>query len=285
MRMTRPSCFRASLFLLSFIASGHLQQGGRFGFPSRIPVVMVNLATDAQGPSGSGEALMRACIRAGRLADLRWPDFTDYHEQVNKFYESGAYTLAWTRNSRPTPQALAMAGLFRDAAAKGLPAEDYDGPWWQDHISKLVHTSGAALVRFDLALTVSAMRYLSDLNVGRANPRHLTFQVDDDHEKYDLARFLRQQVVSARNVGAVVSQVEPPYEGYRRTVGALHAYRELARESEIGPFVHSKKPIKPGDGYADLRRLALFLQHVGDLPANPVVPLSSTQYQGPLWKR
>jgi hypothetical protein len=61
--------------------------------------------------------LLPGHIRAPRLAELRWPDFTGYQEHVNAFYESGGYTLAWTRNGLPTPQALALTGSFRDAAA------------------------------------------------------------------------------------------------------------------------------------------------------------------------
>jgi L,D-transpeptidase YcbB len=278
MLMTRPSCFRICFFLLSFLVFAQLQQGGRFSFPSGMPLAMRRRAT--QPLSAGDEALLLGYIRAGRLADMKRPAFTGYRDQVKEFYESGAHALAWTRNGQPTPQALALAGFFRDAEAKGLPPENYEGPWWQDHISKLVHASGDARVRFDLALTVSAMRYLSDLNVGRANPRHLAFQVEYDHEKYDLARFLCQRLVSAQNVAAVVSQVEPPYDGYRRTIKALHNYRELALEGKVGTFVQPKKSVKPGDVHADLPRLAQVLRRLGDLPKNSVIPLSSMQYQG-----
>lgn len=273
-----PSCLRICFFLLSFLAFAQLQQDGRFSFPPAMPFAMPRRAT--QPFSAGDEALLLGYIQAGRLSDIRQPDFSDYRDQVKEFYESGAYALVWTRNGQPTAQALAIAGLFRDAEAKGLHAENYEGPWWQDRISKLVGPSRDVLVRFDLALTVSAMRYLSDLNVGRANPLHLSFQVEDGREKYDLARFLCQRLVSAQNVAAVVSQVEPPYDGYRRTTKALHNYRDLAREGEVGTFVQPKKSVRPGDVYTDLPRLAQLLRRVGDLPGNSVVPLSLIQYQG-----
>jgi murein L,D-transpeptidase YcbB/YkuD len=107
------------------------------------------------------------------------------------------------------------------------------------------------------------MRYLSDLNVGRANPRQLAFEVDDGYSKCYVARFLRQQVVLAHSISAVVNQVEPPYEGYRHTIEALQIYDKLVRKGETGPFVHPKKSVKPGDVCVDLPRLAQSLRRVG----------------------
>ena len=45
-----------------------------------------------------------------------------------------------------------------------------------------------------MALTVSLMRYLSDIRMGRVNPKHFKFGLDVRHKKYDLPQFLRQQI-------------------------------------------------------------------------------------------
>src|SRR6516164_5453877 len=52
-------------------------------------------------------------IAKGNLADLRWPNFIDYRDQVSTFYEAGAYSLAWVSNNQPTPQAFALIQLFK----------------------------------------------------------------------------------------------------------------------------------------------------------------------------
>jgi hypothetical protein len=60
------------------------------------------------------------------------------------------------------------------------------------------------------------MRYISDLRIGRINPKHLKFGIDVQSKKYNLPEFITQQVVSAGNVQSVLDQIEPPYVGYRR---------------------------------------------------------------------
>ena len=44
--------------------------------------------------------------------------------------------------------------------------------------------------RFDVALTVSTKRYVSDLRIGRINPQHFDLGLSSEQKKYDLAHFL-----------------------------------------------------------------------------------------------
>lgn len=57
-------------------------------------------------------------------------------------------------------------------------------------------------MRFDLALTVCAMRYISDLHIGKVNPKHFAFALDKESRKYDLAEFLKDRVAGASDVAA-----------------------------------------------------------------------------------
>jgi len=43
--------------------------------------------------------------------------------------------------------------------------------------------------RFDLALTVCTMRYISDMRIGRINPKHFAFGLDVSQKKLDLPDF------------------------------------------------------------------------------------------------
>jgi len=61
------------------------------------------------------------------------------------------------------------------------------------------------------------------------NPKHFAFAFDEESRKYDLAEFVRDNVVNGADVAGVLAQVEPPYPGYRRTMQALQTYMMLAR--------------------------------------------------------
>ena len=174
---------------------------------------------------------LSAAISRGSFSDLRWPDFSDYSKHVKKFYEFNGDSLWWVKGMEPTAQARQVIALLLNADQKGLSAEDYDGPRWNDRLAKLKpathQPTEADAVKFDLALTVCAMRYISDLHIGKVNPKHFAFAYDDESKKYDLAEFLKDHVVDAGDVAGVLAQVEPPYPGYQRTIQALQTYWSL----------------------------------------------------------
>ena len=186
----------------------------------------------------------------------------------------------------PTAQAQQVIALLLQAEQKGLGAEDYDGPRWSARLAKLKpaapQPSEADAVRFDVALTVCLMRYISDLHIGKVNPKHFDFGLDVETKKYDLPEFLKENVVDAPDVAGVVAKVEPPYPGYRRTLQALHAYLEFAKEYGGNQLPAIQKAIAPGDSYPGVPQLTRLLRLVGDLPAGASVPADATVYQGPL---
>ena len=207
--------------------------------PARAGSLQAVQVSAGQHLSPEGEAALRGWIEAGSLPDLRWPDFSDYRVHVKNFYAPAGYVLGWVRGGQPTPQAQAIIEIFQHAGSKGLEAEDYDAPRWAERIARLQSSlpppSDSELARFDLALTVCVMRYISDLHIGKVNPKTFHFDLDVEHKKYNLPDFLRQRLldVDAQEVKTVLDRVEPPFEGYRRTQKALQLYEALARQHMV----------------------------------------------------
>ncbi|HYA88667.1 MAG TPA: L,D-transpeptidase family protein [Nitrospirota bacterium] len=246
-----------------------------------------NIASaNAQELSSDAQAWLGDTISRGSFTELHWPDFSDYSKHVKKFYEFNGNSLWWVNRMEPTAQARQVIALLLKADQKGLSVEDYDGSRWNDRLTKLKpatrQPSEADAVRFDLALTVCAMRYISDLHIGKVNPKHFAFDYDDESKKYDLAKFLKDHVVDGSDVAGVLAQVEPPYPGYRRTIRALQTYLELARKDDGEQLPLVKKTIVPGDSYPGVTRLTRLLRLVGDLPADANVPPDQTVYADPL---
>ncbi len=243
-------------------------------------------ASAAQGAPAAvpGPGDLNALIAAGSLPDLRWPNFTDYRADVKKFYDAGGNSLAWIQNGKASPQAVSMILLFQQAATKGLNPEDYDASRWDARLAKLQPTapkpSDSDLAHIDLALTVSAMRYISDLHIGRVNPQHFKFGLTVGPTKYDLADELRTQVLTASDVPAVMAKVEPPYDGYRRAEDALLTYTKMASVPDAPPIPVPQKSAHPGNTFAAMPQLVARLRQLGDLPASADVPADSTAYNG-----
>jgi len=236
--------------------------------------------------SSEGQAWLGAAISRGSFPDLRWPDFSDYSKHVKKFYKFNGDALWWVKGTEPTAQARQVIALLLKADQKGLSAEDYDGSRWNDRLAKLKpatrQPTEADAVKFDLALTVCAMRYISDLHIGKVNPKHFGFALDDESKRYDLAEFLKDHVVGAGDVAGVLAQVEPPYPGYRRTIQALHTYVEFAKKDDGEQLPAVKKAIMPGDTYPGVPRLTRLLRLLGDLRADANVPADKSIFSGAL---
>ena len=176
-----------------------------------------------------------------------------------------------SQNGEPTDQARAMIATLQNAALDGLRPEDYDAGKWNARLEMFKTSPPASegdLVRFDVALTVSAMRYVSDLRLGRVNPRLFHFEFDLPRKAMDLSEFLRQKLVDAQDVAAAIDSVEPPFPAYHRTIAALRRYLELARLDSGRPLHLRRTPVKPGDHYGGVRRLVELLRLTGDLPAD-----------------
>jgi len=233
-------------------------------------LVLLPLRAEVLTDELSMEAELRPAVTAGRLAGLRWPDFSDYRTWVDGFYGSRGWTPAWTREGKVTPQATAVIAALEAADAKGVHAEDYDGGRWAARVAAIDGGSASAKERaeFDLALTVSVMRYISDLHVGRINPERLGFKLDVEHKKYDLVEVVGR-LASNDDVAAELDGVEPRYEYYRALQQALSHYRGLAPQiTALQPLPEPAKPLKPGETYEAMQRLADLLVLLGDLPAD-----------------
>ena len=246
----------------------------------------VSFAQAQQELSPEGQSWLRTAISAGNLGDLRWPDFSDYSKHVKKFYDFNGDSLWWVKGKAPTAQARQAIALLLQADQKGLSADDYDGPRWNNRLATLKpatrQPTEADALKFDLALTVCMMRYISDLHIGKVNPKHFAFALDEESRKYDLAEFLKDHVANGGDVPGALTQVEPPYPGYRRTMQALRTYMELASKDDGEQLPPAKKPIVPGDTYPGVPRLTRLLKLVGDLPADANVPADPPIYQGAL---
>ena len=244
-------------------------------FPCGVAVLVVSLACGSAGQQSDIQNL----VQSGKLEELRRPNFSDYRSGLQKFYEPAGYAPAWVHGAELVPQALSLIEVFRNAGTKGLDPEDYDASRWGERLHLLKSSSDAsAVARFDVALSVCTMRYVSDLRIGRINPQHVDFGLSIEQKKYDLALFLRDRILTTSDLRAVLDAVEPPFAGYRRTENALARYIELARTDDGEKLPDVNKPIDPGQSYAGVPRLVRCLRLVGDLPADATLSSDPQSY-------
>jgi L,D-transpeptidase YcbB len=226
--------------------------------------------------SSAISAALRQMAAKGELGND--PGSAPYREPIKRLYESVDFVPLWIKNEAPTSQAAALIETLRASRLKGLNPGDYEAENLVMQSRSLQGASAAAQATFDATLTQSTMRYISDLRIGRVNPKHLQVDIDVQAKKYDLPAFISQQVVSAGNVPSVLEQVEPPYAGYRRIESMLKQYLALMAKGDGAKVPGSARVIAPGNAYDGTAPLAERLRLLGDLAQGE----STASYSGAL---
>ena len=215
---------------------------------------------------------LQAVVGSPQLPILKWADFTQIQPQVQQFYQDRNWEVAWTRDGKLTDQATRLIQIFGDAATKGLQPEDYDSSRWAQRTQAVPGHDADSLAKFDVAMTVAAMRYLSDLHLGRINPQSLDFDIDVPARRagFDMATLTNEQLVDADDITSVLNAVEPQNPMYKKTEDALPHYLDLAKQQGAQPgepLPAVGKTVSPGGTYPAIAALQQRLALEGDSQA------------------
>lgn len=112
-----------------------------FTLRRRVMVVLASttiFASSARSPSqiqSDARTALRQVVAAGRLAELRWPSFSDYQVYLKNFYEPSGYALAWIHGGTTTPQARGVIEALQHHSVRnfhrGRPGP---GPLFRRHL-------------------------------------------------------------------------------------------------------------------------------------------------------
>ncbi len=218
-------------------------------------------------PEGAVPGRIAAIVAAAENPQLRWPRFPDQRTILERIYGPRGYAPLWLDAGRPTPQARDAIEAIGRADAQGLDPADYDVAWLDAGRRTLDRgrATPEAQALFDTGLTVALVRNVSDLRVGRVNPRNLGFGYEVDPARYDFAELVIAAVRDDR-VGQMVADAPPSLTESRLLALQLAAYRRLAADPAAVP-IEVKETLHPGDPFAETAALARWLAALGDLPA------------------
>lgn len=237
----------------------------------------------AAPPQSDIAAAIANLVDAGVHPELRWPRFPDFQDDVRRAYESESFAPLWVRDGGPTIQAEAVLAALASADAKGLSPADYDAAplaAMADRLRAADDPSTEQIADFDVALTVSLTRYVSDAYSGKINPRRLGYALDVQPKKSDLWSLV-WEIAHDPDPGPRLAALDPPFPLYARLQSALTTYRALAARPDLRP-VPALPKLRPGDHDAGVPALRLWLTALGDLPEHTPVPKDAAHYDAAL---
>ena len=206
------------------------------------------------------------------------------HGELVALYGGGAEGPLWVDVwGRPGRDAREAMELMTAAANDGLDPGDYNVVGIAALSALISDPSGAAasnIARFDVSLSVSTLRYLSDLHLGRVDPRAMGFRVPT-REPHDFVGPLRAALAQHR-IPALAAELTPSIPLYRQLRDALARYRTLAADPLLQSFTLPAVTVRPGEPCTSAGGLARRLEALGDLPAaDPPAP-GAAVYDGSL---
>jgi murein L,D-transpeptidase YcbB/YkuD len=264
-RNSRPD-FAASiamaptLLLLGLLAAG---------VPALLGTSAAAAAAAAKPAAPAGpERTLRSAVQAGRLSGLRWSSFPDLRADLERLYEKTGYQPLWVEGGAPTPGAKALIARLARADSVGLEPSDFDASWLTSQAARLSSLSAgkrsSESARFDLALSVAALRFTTSLHRGRIDPRLTGAELGERSEEWsaaDAVRALQDPDAQADALRAL----EPDYAHYRSLVRALTHYRALAKDPTYTRDLDLPANAKPGARLPAPGRLRAVLEASGDL--------------------
>lgn len=239
--------------------------------------------TQPPAPTDPTGAVIHSIAVVGFHPDLRWPRFPDYQPLVVQLYAPNAFTPLWVNDGKPTDQASQLIGALGAAHDRGLDPADYDAARLATEVNRLQTADAATpdeVGRFDVALTVSLMRFLSDSHRGRVNPATLGYGLDFPPKELDLPRLVRELAQDPRPLEPLAG-LDPPLPVYNRLREALQRYRAVAARPDLPPIPNLPK-LRPGATDPGVPALRAWLAAYGDLPDGTPPPRHATVYNAAL---
>lgn len=213
-------------------------------------------------------APLRRLVRSARHSDLRWPAFPEFRSEVERLYQRHAWQPLWLHGVRPTAAATGLIAQLAAADSLGLEPADYDAEWLGASARRLLAPGRAAapddLARFDLGLSLAAVRFVSALHRGRVSPRMVRAQLFIPRASLAVEMAV-DSLRDAGQQGLILERLQPRLHHYHLLKNGLARYRALARDTSLVPLPVLPRLVRPGARLSAAPRLRKLLEATGDL--------------------
>lgn len=204
-------------------------------------------------------------LKCERHPLLRRADFRKISGTLMQIYQGNDFRPIWFSTNRSEKNLQDLMAILGNVAADGLNPIYYDADRLQEWIGSQALDSNA-VASYDVALTVSLVRYLQELRQGLVNPRDIQNSAHiAPKQPLDVAALLKQHLASEA-LPDLVGIFEPRNDQYRRLKQILAGLRSFGENASLSQF-HPGKALRPGERHSQITVLRQNLQALGVLKA------------------
>jgi murein L,D-transpeptidase YcbB/YkuD len=255
-------------------------------FMNRMKVLCVLLGASAACCSSIAYAVDDHAISAGihALVDAYHPSaphaVAEQHRKdaLRTVYALHTYNPLWSQNGVLSGHAIALMQKLQAADVYGLRPSDYEVGLGTDAYANPIPGGTSHRVptaEFDVALSTTALQFLTDLHFGRVDAHAAGFDLEFARPPLDLPALL-ERLAMTDSVDQVVMSVEPRFYHYGLLKQALARYRLLAAGTTATPAEGLTAPYP-----RRIRQIELTLERWRWLPAftSPPIIVNIPQYR------
>ncbi len=242
--------------------------------------------TTAAAAAADAGAPLRYLVASAEHPDLRWPAFPEFRAELERLYERADWQPLWLHGARPTEAAARLIARLAGVDSLGLDPADYDSDWLDGKARAFDRQRRAPepgeQARFDLGLSVAAVRLVSALHRGRVSPRVVQAELFIPRASLAIEMAV-DSLRDAKRQGVILERIQPRLHHYHLLKNGLARYRALARDTSLVPLPGLTRLVKPGMRLPMASRLRHLLEATGDLDvAVSPYPASDTLYSADL---
>ncbi len=201
---------------------------------------------------------------------LSQPDFSGLAENLSSLYQKNNNQLLWLGESRSQTTIDQVLNILLNAPADGLDPLNYDTAGLKTGMQQALTLSASAtpeLAKFDTALSIALMRFISDLHHGRVIPQQLNYPTPfGNKQSLDMAEQIKL-AIDQRTLAELPQRVHPKLKQYRQLKQVLASYRQSPQQTAFLELVFDKT-LRPGDSHPQLLELQNRLTALGVLSAD-----------------
>jgi len=194
---------------------------------------------------------------------------------LKKLYRLNQNQLLWFSTKHPVQTINQLLELYANASEQGLISNDYASQYLEAQWQKIQHSKPDfyQFAAFDTALSLTFLRYLSDLHYGRVAPQLQGFRLKKKHS-IDLASAI-YEAIQIDTVNTLVAELEPKLEPYQQLKAALVKYRRLEQYFKKPLHFELEDSLRPGDSSNEVSKLHLYMDAL-NTPIN--APIKASNY-------
>lgn len=194
---------------------------------------------------------------------LLFADFSRVSDSVTGIYQNSNFQPIWF-TSNPSEKNLAdLLSILNNASIDGLNPANYDIDRLKDMMSNKNPDINTAAC-YDVALTVSLVRYLHDLRQGQVEPRDIQYPVQfPPKQPLNIVSLLKQHR-SSQTLTELASLFEPKAPQYQRLKQIFNQLQPLLNQANLDEL-KLRKVLRPGERHPQIPMLRQHLRAIGAL--------------------